>query len=119
MELKQKYTEAQTYDVDDHFLDSLQEFELPVSLRIARFIEESEIKVENNSLVSHILGGLIMYAGKPVTFALEVVKVELEYMRLTDITPISMDEYLDLMNLNLYIKSNECIKSKSFKNDSQ
>lgn len=119
MELKQRYTEAKTYDVDDHFLDSLQEFELPVSLKIARFIEENDIEVDNNNLVSHILGGLIMYSGKPVTFALEIVKIELEYMKLTDITPISMDEYLDLINLNLYIKSNEHIKSKSFKNDSQ
>jgi len=119
MELKQKYIEAKTYDVDDYFLDALEEFELPVSLKIARFIEETNIEVENNSLVSHILGGLVVYAGKPITFALEVVKIELEDMTLTDITSISMDEYLDLMNLNLYIKLNEFCKNKQAKRNSQ
>jgi|TARA_R100001224_G_scaffold71966_1_gene43896 hypothetical protein len=119
MELKQKYIEEKKYDVDDQFLDALQEFELPISLRIARFIESNNIKVETNNLVSHILGGLVMYAGQPITFAVEVVKVELEYMKFTDISPISMDEYLDLMNLNLYIKSNEYCKNRSSKNNSK
>jgi len=119
MELKQKYIEEKIYEVDDYFLEALEEFELPVSLKIARFLEENSIEVENNSLVSHILGGLVVYAGKPITFALEVVKIELENMTLTDITPISMDEYLDLRNLNLYIKSNEIGKNKQAKRNSQ
>mgnify|MGYP003145341266 CR=1 FL=1 len=119
MELKQKYIEEKIYEVDDYFLEALEEFELPVSLKIARFLEENSIEVENNSLVSHILGGLVVYAGKPITFALEVVKIELENMTLTDITPISMDEYLDLRNLNLYIKSNEICKNKQAQRNSQ
>ena len=119
MGVRQRYIEVKNYDVDDFFLDALQEFELPVSLKIARFIEENNIEVKNNTLVSHILGGLVMYAGKPITFALEVIKIELEYMILTDITSISMDEYLDLMNLNLYIKSNEFRKNKQTKRDSK
>ena len=119
MELKQKYIEEKIYEVDDYFLEALEEFELPVSLKIARFLEENNIEVENNSLVSYILGGLVVYAGKPITFALEVVKIELENMTFTDITPISMDEYLDLRNLNLYIKSNEICKNKQAKRNSQ
>jgi len=117
MELRQKYIEEKKYDVDDSFLDALQEFDLPVSLKIARFIEENNIQVETNNLVSHVLGGMIIYAEKPITFAVEVVKVESEYMKFTDISSISMDEYLDLMNLNLYIKSNES-KNKQTKNNS-
>ena len=115
MESRQKYIEAKGYDVDDFFLEELQKFELPVSLKIARFIEENEIILKPNNLVSYILGGLIMYADNPVTFAVEVVKTKGEYMKFTDIAPITMDEYLDLINLNLYIKSNERTKSKSIK----
>ena len=33
-------------------------------------------------------------------------------MVFTDIKEISMDEYLDLINLNLYVKSNEFCKDK-------
>tara|TARA_R100001443_G_C3322417_1_gene170355 strand:+ start:87 stop:461 length:375 start_codon:yes stop_codon:yes gene_type:complete len=119
MELRQKYIEEKRYDVEDEFLDALQEFELPVSLKIARFIEQNNIKVKTNNLVSHVLGGLIIYAGKPVTFAVEIVKVDSEFMKFTDISRISMDEYLDLRNLNLYIKSNERTKNKSTKSDSE
>tara|TARA_R110000787_G_scaffold3543_6_gene13867 strand:- start:7910 stop:8245 length:336 start_codon:yes stop_codon:yes gene_type:complete len=105
MGVRQRYIEVKNYDVDDVFIDALQDFDLPVSLKIARFIEKNKIHVESNDLVSHILGGLIMYADEPITFAVEVVKTQSEYMRFTDIKEISIDEYLDLMNLNLYIKS--------------
>ena len=95
------------------------EIEMPVALKIAMFLNENNIEVTTNNLVSHVLGGLIMYNKKPITFAVEIIKADSEYMTFTDITLISIDEYLDLMNLNLYIKSNERTKSKSFKNDSQ
>ena len=115
MELRQKFIEDKEYDVEDFFIESLQDFEMPVALKIATFLEQNKIRVKNNDLVSHILGGVVMYRNVPVTFAIEIVKAGSEYMTFTDISEITMDEYLDLMNLNLYIKSNECIKSKSIK----
>ena len=55
MDAEQKYIEEKKYDVDDQFLDALQEFELPISLRIARFIESNNIKVETNNAIFVIL----------------------------------------------------------------
>tara|TARA_R100000935_G_scaffold29558_1_gene49895 strand:- start:6664 stop:7008 length:345 start_codon:yes stop_codon:yes gene_type:complete len=112
MESRQRYTEVKDYDVDDFFLESLQDFELPIAIKIAMFLEENKIEVQTNNLVSHVLGGLIIYNEEPITFAIEIVKSGSEYMVFTDIKEISMDEYLDLINLNLYVKSNEFCKDK-------
>ena len=41
-----------------------------------------------------------------VTFALEIMKIKHRHLTFTDINLISMDEYLDLILENSYIKSN-------------
>ena len=62
---------------------------------------------EKNNLVSHVLGGVVTRGNENITFAIELVKMEDDFILLTDIKLISMDEYLDLINLNLYIKTDE------------
>ena len=71
-------------------------------------------------ITSHILGGVIVYEDEPVPFALEVVQLEeADFLILSDIKLIEMDEFLDLINLNLYIKPNdESTKSSSVKEHS-
>ena len=44
------------------------------------------------------------YYDKPITFAVEVMKTHGSYITLTDLALISMNEYLDLICLNSYIK---------------
>ena len=48
---------------------------------------------------------------EPLTFALEMIKTNRDNIILSDLQVISMDEYLDLLNLN--IKSNEKRNSTS------
>ena len=42
---------------------------------------------------------------QPFTFAVEILKEKGRYVTLTDLDFISMDEYLDLINEDSYIKS--------------
>ena len=78
MDVEQKYIEGKKYELDDFFIENLQE----------------------------------------IPFALEIVRTVGDNPILSDIELISMDEYLDLMNLNLYIKSNERSKDRRTKRNS-
>ena len=109
-ELRQKFIEDKGYDVDDYFMDELQKFDLYTALRIATFIEQNLKILPVNHFTSYVLGGCIVHSiGDPITFALEFVRVKNEFTTLTDVTLISMDEYLDLMLLNCYIKNPKLI----------
>jgi len=57
-----------------------------------------------NSLVSTVLGGVTYdRQDNPITFAVEMVVTEDNKLALSDVSLISMDEYLDLINLKLNI----------------
>ena len=107
MELQQKYIKDKGYDMEDEFMDVLHELPPRLSYKIGNFIENNIEDVPPNDLTTYIVGGLIMYDKTPVTFAVELLKSSGMLLTLTDLTLIPMDEYLDLMNLNAYIKSNE------------
>ena len=107
MELKQKYIRDSGYDLDDDFTDFLHKVDPVLAYRIGKYIEDHVTEVPDNPLRSHVLGGVVMHENKPVTFALELVKQKGLLVSLTNLIFISMDEYLDLINLNYYIKSNQ------------
>ena len=105
MGLKQKFI-GDKYEVEEFFIDSLQELDLYTALKIARYIERNINSLPANDLCSYILGGVIVETiGDPITFALEIVSDNKGSTTLTDVSLISMDEYLDLINLNCYIKN--------------
>ncbi len=105
MGLKQKYI-GDKYEVEEFFIENLQELDLYTGLKIARFIEKNINSFPPNDLCSYILGGVIVDTiGDPITFALEIVSDKGGATTLTDVSLITMDEYLDLINLNCYIKN--------------
>jgi len=106
MDVKQKYIREAGYDVAEDFVETLQQLDIRTGIKIAKFIQENIHKVEENILVSTILEGIVIDdEDKPVTFAVEIIKDYSPNIILSDIQLISMDEYLDLLNLNL--KSND------------
>jgi hypothetical protein len=111
MESKQKFTKERKYDIDDFFMESLKEMDHDLSVTIAEFIEENLQYIPSDNLVSFVVGGLVIYKKEPIAFALELVRPLGSNPILSDIDLITIDEYLDLMNLNLYIKSNEYCKN--------
>jgi len=105
MAVKQKFIEVD-FDIEDFFVESLQELDLYTALKIGRYIKKNIKSMPVNNLRSYVLGGVIVDTiGDPITFALELVSVKGESTTLTDVSLISMDEYLDLINLNCYIKN--------------
>jgi|TARA_R110000744_G_scaffold378442_1_gene494601 hypothetical protein len=108
MELEQKFTEDRYYDISDEFMDSMEALGIRTSVLIAKQIEDCVILVPSEDLATHSVGGIIDDPiDGPTPFAIEILRIDDEAIMLTDITLISMDEYLDLINLNLYFKSNK------------
>ncbi len=114
MDVKPRYIRESGYDVAEDFVEELQKMDIRTGIKIAKFIEKNVDKVPSNNLVSTILGGVVMDDNNnPITFALEMIRTNSPYIILSDLKLVSMDEYLDLLNLNL--KSNETRKSQSNK----
>jgi len=120
MGAEQKYIREAGYDVAEDFMESISDMDIRTGIKIAKFIEQNVDSVPTNKLISTVLGGVIIDDDDvPITFALEVIKDDSKYIILADVQLISMDEYLDLLNLKLNIKSNEPRKSKGIKENSR
>ena len=116
MDAEQKYIREAGYDVAEEFMESISDMDIRTGIKIAKFIQENIDDIPSNKLVSTILGGVVIDDDEdPITFALEIINNDSDHIILSDVKLISMDEYLDLLNLKLNIKSNEPRKSKSIK----
>lgn len=101
MDVEPRYTTDEGFDIGDDFLETLQDLDIRIGIKIARFIADNIEKIKPNSFVSTVMGGLVHDDNnKPVTFALEVIKDKSPHPLLSDIKMVDMDEYLDLLNLN-------------------
>tara|TARA_R100001460_G_scaffold27603_1_gene55499 strand:- start:298 stop:672 length:375 start_codon:yes stop_codon:yes gene_type:complete len=107
MGLKQRYIRDKGYDVEDEFMDELKSFDHDTALAIALFLEDNVRDLHPNEFTTYVYGGLVNVKDEVITFAVEILKVKHRHLTFTDISLISMDEYLDLMLINCYIKSNE------------
>jgi len=109
MELEQKYTEEVEFEIEPQVFASLQEINPMEALAITEFLMEIDYDtIPLNEYVSTVMGGVAFDSYKnPITFALEIVKTEQHGIALSDVTLISMDEYLDLINLNLKLERDE------------
>tara|TARA_R100000935_G_scaffold57769_1_gene92618 strand:- start:174 stop:512 length:339 start_codon:yes stop_codon:yes gene_type:complete len=111
MDVKQRYTGVEVeFEFDDFFVESLQELDLYTALKIGRYIKTNLQSLPKNEYTSYILGGVVVDTiGEPITFALEIINTKIEPTTLTDVSLITMDEYLDFINLNCYIKNSKKI----------
>ena len=99
MDVKQKYIREAGYDVDEYFVEQLQHLDIRTGIKIAKFIEENIINIPYNSVVSTVLGGVVIDDdNNPVTFAVEVIRDASPHIVLSDLQLIEMDDYLDLIN---------------------
>ena len=100
MDEKQQCIKKAGYDIAEDFMVAIARMDISTGIKIAEFIEKNFSSLQANILVSKVLGGLVMDDdNEPITFGLEIIRNESEFIVLSDLKLISMDEYLDLMNL--------------------
>ena len=67
-----------------------------------------KLEVETDDILDQIdIGDIISYFGEEVPFIFEIMHATEDVPTLTDMSIIEMDEFLDLINLNLFVKGNE------------
>ena len=112
MDVEPRYTTDAGLDIGEDFLDTLQDLDIRLGIKIAKFIASNIERVEVNKLVSTIMEGLVTDDDQePITFILEIIKSNESNVMLSDLEMIEMDEYLDLLNLNK--KTNGLNQSKN------
>ncbi len=107
MELSQKYIEVKEFDISDDFFDQLHESGIEVAVSISRAISDSYIEIPDDCVISHTVGGVASLGDEDLPFSIKFIKIDSETTLLSSIQLISMDEYLDFINLNLYIKNHD------------
>ena len=108
MDVKQRYIKEAGFDVAEEFVENIQKFDIRTGIKIAKFIQNNIPDIPESILTSTILPGVIIDDdNNPITFAVEVLKYQdydefelPDIIVLSDLQIISMDEYLDLLNLN-------------------
>ena len=114
MDLKLKSIKDKKYDVDDNFVIALEQIDQEMAQLIAVYLEDHMLNLPTNNFTTHIYGGLVHFYDQPIPFVVEILKITGSYLRFTDLKFIDMNEYLDLVNLNLYIKSNGAYSYPNF-----
>tara|TARA_R100000935_G_scaffold14312_2_gene28672 strand:+ start:223 stop:540 length:318 start_codon:yes stop_codon:yes gene_type:complete len=105
MALKLKYIKDSGYDVEDDFLESMNDLgDVNLSIIISDYIDSNVKNYSVNKLTTYVVGGYVFYNNKNVYFVIEILKAPGIMITLTDFQLIEVDEYLDLINLNSYIK---------------
>ncbi len=104
MDITPRYIRDKGYEVEDNFITSLEEIDEQIAMKIAMYIEQNLTDISPNDFTTYVLGGVVHHFNQPITFAVEVMKTHGEYITLTDLSIIDMDEYLDLISLGAYIK---------------
>tara|TARA_R100000149_G_C5759100_1_gene64845 strand:- start:88 stop:441 length:354 start_codon:yes stop_codon:yes gene_type:complete len=114
MGVKSKYIREAGFDIDVDFVETIKQIDIRTASQIAEYIVENIESVPYTTLTSDVLEGVIINDdNEPVTFIVEIIKEHPDKITLCDLQLISMNEYLDLLNLKL--KSNGPVKSKSNK----
>jgi hypothetical protein len=93
------------YDVEDDFIDSLSELDdILLKIKISDYIDNNLPEYPDNKFTTYVVGGFVMHNDESIYFAIEILKTTGSLLTLTDFQLIDVNEYLDLINLNLYIK---------------
>ena len=104
MDLKQKYTEDD-FELDEWFLKQIREFKGDLPSIIGHKIDSMPKVETTDGEIEFIAGNVNDKDNNPVFFLLEYFKdSEDSPVILIDIHKIELDNYLDFINLNQYIK---------------
>jgi len=113
MELKQKYTEGNFFEVDDWFIERLQQYPTKAGIDVARQLEINFDDLQELTGWTQRVGGVCTTLEEPIYFEIEYLKQPDEPPLFLDISLIDVDDYLDYMLDNKTLKLNNDEKNSS------
>ena len=105
MGLKQKYIEDKHIKCkfDDSFIDELITLPYEAALGIMKQVKKNSPQLPEKDNWSQMVGGVIK-TDPPFFFELEYVRYKGTHPVYIDVMEINLDDYLDYINLNKYLK---------------
>ena len=105
MDVKQKYTKVDEFELDEHFIKQIYEFEPKIRRMITSEIDKLYGLPHTNKQIVKISGVVHDENGKPTFFKIEYFRAKTSASILVDVYEIELDEYLDTISNNeIYIK---------------
>ncbi len=105
MDVKQKYTKVDEFELDEYFLKQIYEFEPKIRRLITSEIDKLYGLPHTNKQIVKISGVVHDENGKPTFFKIEYFRAKTSASILVDVYEIELDEYLDtISNNDIYIK---------------
>ena len=95
MDVKQKYTEVDEFELDEYFLQQMYQFKPNIRLMISNEIDKLIGLPDTNKEIVKIAGVVHDKNNEPTFFKVEYFKSDTSASILVDIYEISLDEYLD------------------------
>jgi len=98
--MKNDYKREVGYDMSDEFIDAMSLLDVRTGIKVGDFIKGVEGDVPVNQFISTVLGGFVVDDDNDtLTFAVEIIKNDSEFIILSDLIFIPMDDYLDLIHI--------------------
>lgn len=107
MELKQKYTEVNFFEVDDWFVERLEQYPTKAGIDVAKQIEVNFDELDELEGWTQRVGGVCTVLDEPIYFEIEYLKQPQEPPLFLDISLIDVDDYLDYILANKTLKLNK------------
>jgi len=105
MDVKQKYTKVDEFELDEYFLKQIYQFEPNIRRMITSEIDKLYGLPHTNKQIVKISGVVHDENGKPTFFKIEYFRAKTSASILVDVYEIELDEYLDTISNNeIYIK---------------
>jgi len=104
MDAEQKFTLANSYEVDQNFIDKIKGVPISVSLSVAKLIDDCLLNIPHNNDDSQVHGGVVHYKKEAFFFSIEIFYRKDESPYLMDFNLVDSDKYLDLILNNLHLK---------------
>ncbi len=105
MDVKQKYTKVDEFELDEYFLKQIYEFEPKIRRMITGEIDKLYGLPHTNKQIVKIAGVVHDENQKPTFFKIEYFRGKTSASILVDVYEIDLDEYLDTISNNeIYIK---------------
>lgn len=105
MDLEQRYTEEMSlFEVDDWFVLKLKDYPREIGIDIATQVENSIEGLPVQNGWTQRIAGVTNKELESIFFEIEYLNQPDEPVFFMDIETIDVDEYLDYINLNQYLK---------------
>ena len=103
MDARQKYLEENDYHLSDQFSQAIQSMNMELAGMLGDAIDNTIYQIGYDEMEFCDLVIRIEYLGQMVYFGLRIAKADSNDVLFDNVKRITLDEYLDLINLNRHL----------------